>query len=161
MARIAKIVPWLKKLFPPAGGISPSATEIGDFITLTHELLNGTDRLNEWIVFSASSAAGVANHASGQAPIDKYWYVFAASCTHNDPVDRQLNLQINVTGLQVGIASTHVLVPAGVQLSAPRRFILPPRSGIRVIADTVAAGQVVKLKMLYMELDLGEPPPRA
>jgi hypothetical protein len=159
VTRIAKNFPELQKLFPPAGGRVPTVSEIAEELTPVHQVLNGTSRLDQFFEFSGSGAVGVLLHTSGGAPEDKYWFCFACSGIHNDAVARCLTIEL------IGDAFGHTLSaaaraqPQNVPLAVPRSFIIPPRCAVRLSTPALGAGNVITLRFLYLELDLGEPAP--
>ena len=161
MGLISRRFKFLENLFPPGGALPPQPGFFEESVSPVHQILNGTDRLGEWIQFSASSAAGVSVIIAGAPDDNKYFFLFACGCSHNDPVAREMNIFMrNQSGIGAqAIATTSRAVPTNARISVPRAFIVPPRIQVSAEVDAIAAGQQIKLDFIYMELDLGEPAP--
>ena len=159
MGLISRRFKFLENLFPPGGALPPQPAFFEESISPVHQVLNGTDRLGEYFNFSLVGGAGVTIISSGGAPDDKYWYVWACSAEHNDPIARDLDIRVlNVAVTSIGIAHG-TAQPTSIMLTVPRAFILAPRNGIRVTCPLLAAAQVLRMDFQYLELDLGEPAP--
>lgn len=160
MGLISRRFRFLQNLFPPGGALPPQPGFFEESISPVHQVLNGTDRLAEWFAFNAFAAAGVLNLSSGAAPEDKYWYVFACQGSHDDPVAR--NVWVNLVD---DAGNVHTLAagpraqPTDVPVAVPRSFIIPPRCHMRLLVDALAGANFIHLSFLYLELDLGEPAP--
>lgn len=162
MGEFQKLLPWLRVLFPPSKATGFNPFEVSEDVSLTHLVFNGSDRLQEFFTFAGSAAAGVATITAGAAPADKFWFVFAASCFHNDPIARDMWLSLVPVGLNPSeLAVSTRAVPTNVPLATPRPFIVPPRTQVRGSVVAIAAAQIISLRFQYLELDLGEPPPPA
>jgi len=161
LAKFSRRFIWLKNLFPPATAINIQPGEFGEDVSPVHQVLNGTDRLGQFFEFTGNGAAAATVMDSGAAPANKYWFVFACSLDHNDPVARELRVSLRTTGAGThGLASSGATAnPTNQPITVPRAFIIPPRVAIRGESDAMAAGQFLRMRFLYLELDLGEPAP--
>jgi len=160
MPRTFRRFNWLTSLFPPAEAEPPQPGSVSGEIAFTHQVLNGTERLAEYIIFQANGALGATGVTGPAVPVGKYWFVIACSGEHNDPIARELSLFIrNPAGVNLGLADGGRAVPTSRPVPVQRSFIMTPRVSIRIEVDAIAAGQVITIRFLYMELDLGEPAP--
>ena len=160
MGLISRRFRFLQNLFPPGGALPPQPGFFEESISPVHQVLNGTDRLGQFFTFTGIGAPGAPTETSGQAPGDKYWFVFACEGFHNDPIAREVTISLLPSGGNThAIAQSGRAQPTNVALGVGRAFIIPPRTSVRAAVDAIAAGQVVNLRLLYLELDLGEPAP--
>lgn len=158
MGVIARRFRWLEILFPPAQADPPNPSVVSADISLVHQVLSGTERFDEAAIATFTSPAGVAFIDSVPVPAGKYHYVFACSAFHNDPVAREVGIFINLVN-DFAIASSGRAVPINRPITVPRAFTMPPRSKLRANVDAIAAGQSVSLRVLSLELAIGEPVP--
>lgn len=159
MAKFSRRMGWLKNLFPPATAFNIQPGEFGEDIIPTHLVLNGTDRLGQFFTFSANGAAGITTVNSGAAPQDKYWFVFACHLSHNDPVARDCSLMFNQPAVNDFQLAAATALPTSHPLPLGRSIIIPPRIALKAECPALAAAQILSLRFLYLELDLGEPAP--
>jgi len=160
MGLISRRFKFLENLFPPGGAFPPQPGFFEESVSPVHQILNGTDRLDQWFTFSGGGAAGNPAVNSGASPGDKYWFCFSCDTFHNDPIARDLWIELVPTGANgTAIAHSERAVPTSVHLSVGRAFIIPPRTALRGQAIAIAGGQVMTLRFQYLELDLGEPAP--
>jgi len=151
---------FLNEIFPPAGSLPPQPGSVSDEISLVHQVLNGTDRLEEWRFFSAAGAAGVKFVISGQSAADKYWSTFGLETFHDDPVALDGWFSLVPDGSSpVAIQTSDRAIPTSIHFGCTRRIIIPPRTAVRVDFPALAAAQVIILRFQYLELVPGEPAP--
>lgn len=157
MSLFARRLRWLQNLFPPGGPPPPNINFLEESISPVHQVLNGTERLTEYFETETLGSLAATSVAMGAAPTDKYWYVFACSLHHDDPVARSLNIRLG-EAISTGIAHGQAML-TNQPLEVSRAFIIPPRANIQGFADGMAAGQRLRARLFYLELDLGEPAP--
>jgi len=152
---------WLQNIFPPGGAEPPQPGTVSDEIAFVHQVLTGTERLEQIQTVSVDGAAAAISVLSVAVPDTKYHYLLACALFHDDPLSRFLDLGIQHDGGNtISIASSGGgTFPNFRPVQAARSFILPPRAQVRGQANIMAAGQVLTLKLLFLELDLGEPTP--
>lgn len=158
MSTISRRFRWLELLFPPGQATPPNPSFLTDEIYLVHPILSGTERLNEHLTITATGSSGGTTVTAGTPPADKYWYVFACSCFHTDPVAHQLRIDL-LTSIGAALHASDRDVPQNANLAVPRPFIVPPRVSIRAVAAAMAGGTSLTLRLIHLELDFGEPPP--
>lgn len=159
MGLIARRFKFLQNIFPPGGALPPQPGFFEESISPVHQVLNGTDRLGEYFNFSLQGAAGVTSVVSGGASNDKYWFVWACHAEHDDPIARDIEIQILNIGVNFFGIANGTAIPTGIGLAVPRAFVLAPRNGVQATVPLLAAAQKITLNFQYLELDLGEPPP--
>lgn len=160
MGIISRRFRWIEKLFPPAaaGPINPSV--LSNDISLIHPILNGTEDLGQLQGFVGVAAAAATLFDSAVVPDEKYWFVLACGVTQDDPIARELIIHmIDQAGNSQPLAASDRAIPTNHWLSVPRAFILAPTFKLQVLADAMAAGQRMRFRFAYKELDLGAPAP--
>ncbi len=162
MARIAKaeFAQDLTDLFPVLEPISLSPTSLSPELLLVHLFIGPGTLLRKAEGISDVGGAGVLILNSSRVPaLNTYFYVFAAQLTHNDVVNRALNIGINVQGQNISLTGgiNNNTFAGGAVLSVPRAFILPNTktgqiSTIFGSADALGAGAALTLRYIIMEL---------
>lgn len=150
-------------LFPPAEALPPQPGSVSDDISFVHQVLQGTERLEDVRNENVSAPAGILTVDGPTVPDTKYWYVFACSAQHDDGTARRLFISMIHDGaIRVAImdaANSGAVQPQNVPLAVPRAFLLPPRSNLRADVTVIGGANILNLRYIYLELDLGEPHP--
>ncbi len=162
MARITKaeFAQDLTDLFPVLEPISLSPTSLSPELLLVHLFIGPGTLLRKAEGISDVGGAGVLIVNSSRTPaLNTYFYCFAAQLTHNDVVNRALNIGINVQGQNISLTGgiNNNTFAGGAVLSVPRAFILPnTKSGqtstIFGSSDALGAGAALTLRYIIMEL---------
>jgi len=153
---------FLQNIFPPGGAEPPQPGTVSDEIAFVHQVLTGTERLEEIQAISQDGAAGGVSLLAPKVPDTKYHFVLASSLTHDDSTARTLQIGIQHDGGNTAaIAGTTggQTVSSAKPVFAFRSFILPPRAQVRGQASGMGGANFMTLKLLFLELDLGEPAP--
>ncbi len=160
MGVISRRFRWIEQLFPPAASGPRNPSVISNDISLVHPILNGTESLDEVKGFVGVAAAAATLFDSSIVPDGKYWFVLACGLTHDDPVARELIIHlIDKPGNSQALAASSRAIPKNHWLAVPRAFIMPPTFKLQAIADAMAAGQRMRFRFSYKELNIGAPHP--
>jgi len=161
MGIISRRFKWLEVLFPPAEAQPINPSTVSNDIALTHELLPGTERLDEVNYEFVNGAAGVLVINSSSPPAGKFYYCIACSLEHDDGATARVLMILiqrptgsNWAGLMhEGLASAERPFPVG------RPFILPPRHTVRWETTAILGTKRIQGHLLFLELNIGEPIP--
>lgn len=161
----------LNKALPPSSTSIHNPGMLSDTVALTHEFMGpgwGADQLRfaEFI-----SAAGATTIASDIVPAGKWRYIHAAHGIQlgAPAVAKSFSLVIfdGVTSLDAVVAFsadatltlTGIAGYTGVTVQLKRPVAVPPGCGFAHNGSAVDAAAVLRLRYLFVDLDIGETPP--
>jgi len=160
MSIISRRLRWLQILFPPAEANPVNPSTVSEDIVLVHQVLSGSEKMDEADAQFVNGAAGVLVVNSTVVPAGKFWYVFATSMNHNDATARISMISIQRGGTIIGLA-----LQTGLQLNnklpVVRAFILPAGWSIRWETTALGGAQIIQGSWAFLELDIGDTTPRA
>ena len=159
MGLISRRFRFLQNLFPPGGALPPQPGFIEESISPVHQVLSGTERLDEEIANFVNGAAGVLVVNSTVVPVEKFWYVFSTSMSHDDPTARSGTISIQKSGVSPAIVDLPDLL-TNKRYPAPGPFVLPPGMSIRWELTALAGTKSIQGQWVYLELDIGDSTPR-
>lgn len=156
MAKFAKLFPWLREMFPPSQGVGFQPTEVSEDVSLVQQVLTGTEGLGTALAQTIIGGAGVVSAVTPAVGSGFFWYVLAAGAFHDDPVARDMWISIGGTSVWV-LGEGGRAMPTNVPVFAPRAFIVPSHQHVRAEVAAIAGGQKVRLRILYLQIPLGQP----
>jgi len=156
MAKFASLFPWLRDLFPPSQGVGFQPTEVSEDVSLIHAVYQGTERLGAALSQSITGGGAVTSVQTPAVGSGFYWYVLACGCWHDDTTARNMWLSMQGTS-SWALAEAGRAMPINVQLPSPRAFIVPSHQTVQAEVDGLAAGKILRLRVLYFNIPLGQP----
>lgn len=161
MGLIARRFGWLNFIFPPAAPNPINPSFVDDGIALVHQVLSGTERLDEIVTVATTGAAGIRIVSSPAVPAKKFRYVFACHMTHNDGSLRNSIISINSFPVVAPVAiSALAQVPQNDVFPALRPFLVGPGQSIRYETTLIGGANVIVGHEMFVEYEIGEPFPR-
>lgn len=137
------------------GRLMPS--DLSDEIVLTHPAQPPGSELYKAVGIERSGAATVTTVNGDQPGEDFFHWIQALDVSHDDPVDRDLTLQLEqvVSGNIVRVFRT-LGVPAGIPTGLDRVLLVGNGWRPVVVASALAATQVLTLRYMYVAYRIGE-----
>lgn len=160
MAIISRRFRWLEILFPPAEANPPNPNVVSGDIVFTHDVLSGTESLDEANSQFVNGAAGVLVVNSSSPAAGRFFYVIACALNHDDTGNnRQAFISIQDGGTFAGILTSFSLGPER-QFAVGRAFILPAGMTVRWQIEAISGTKRLQGSMIFLDLPLGAPTPR-
>jgi len=158
MGKIAVLVPWLQRLFPPAELPGAQPLEVSGDISYVHPVFSGNDDLGPAEESNSVGAAGVSA-IDLVGPRDNFFTIIhAAEASHDDPIARKLFFNLNrgpaVVSLQIGDPPTEA---PGVTFGLGRTILVPPGWSFGVFINVIGAPNFLSGSVVFTRVPVGHP----
>lgn len=139
----------LMTLYVPSepGRVMPS--EVSDEIVLTHPAQPFSSQLAATQLISIVGVNGVTAVEAPPPAAGAYHYIHAFSADHNDPMAREVRLQLFRSGVLGVELAFNVALAQDTFLPCPRAFLIPgPDWFLRVVIGSIAAGSRLQFRAI-------------
>lgn len=166
MGRFSRRFAGLQALFPGSSAQQTYPAEAQDFIQPVVEIPGRAERIGDVAAFELIGAPGASPLSTGIAPADVVSYIWFAHAFHNDPVARNLIWAVQDTRLNLVVILQDSVVddpiaPIATSQAWPLRrgIFLPPGFRLQVYVTGLAAGQVITMRGMAINLGPSDPVP--
>ncbi len=146
----------LTEFFGASQGRALHPTDLSPEIIPTHRI-HAFRLLRAAQISNLVGAAGATQVLSAIVPVDRYWYVFGAGISHNDPIARDTWIELQL-GDSVSL-QTILALPTNTRFGIRGSVIVPPRWRLAGRVVAIAAANVVTLTFGFLELNLQDSAP--
>jgi len=161
VARFAQILPWLRRIFPPAdaaGQLNPS--EISEDVTLVHLIYTGTELLAQGVLEHANVFGTLGANSAVLIPRDAIntIVVFYATVTHNDPTAQFTFFELQVQNFPLQLPVTNpVSVAQNREHVIGRVIIVPQNSELILRAESIGGAALLSGQAYFARMAPGRP----
>lgn len=150
----------LQTIYTPQEPRRVMPSDLAEEIVLVHPAQPFASSFNEIRSDAITGTAGATSVVGTNPGTDRYFWIHAFSGEHDDPVDRDMTLELEQATPSRNVAIAFFpAVPAGQQRPSPRSFYVPFGWRLRVRVNAIAAGQVVLLRSMFVDFLEGEVAP--
>lgn len=157
MGKVAVLVPWLQRLFPPAEQPGAQPLEVSGDISLVHNVFTGTEDLPSELS-ATLGAAGVSSIILVGPRDNEYVIVHAAQYSHNDATARVGSFRFHFPG---GIVSAENGIPVSTAQNEIRGYgrtiLVPPGASLGVQVAAIGGAQAILGTVGFTRVLIGHP----
>lgn len=131
--------------------------ELSEEIVLVHPAQPFGSMLHQVRFDSVNGAVGVTVVNGTTVPDDHYFWVHGGTASHDDATDRRMELRLRDPAVPNNIIVAQIfLAAAGQAVVLGRSLLVPPGWHIQASVGALGAGNVLSLRLAFLDLLAGE-----
>jgi len=159
MGKIAVLVPWLQRLFPPAELPGAQPLETSGDISYVHQVFAGNDDLGPAIESATVGSAGVSKITLVGATDDFYTIVHAAQGRHSDSgVGRLFTFMLERGSTDIALQEgTPTNTVGDIDIGLGRTILVPPGWSLGIQVLGIVGAFFITGSIVFTRVPIGHP----